>query len=139
MRRFSRRISGVNLRSGVPLRNASMPPLNSMVRIALVERRSRIAPILSDNSETVCRFGRNRRLVLRFEWLTLLPTWTPLPVIGHLRAMPHLASARKIIDAITQAIAGGRFLCRPRRAVKDHGAASVSGSARRLALVESSG
>src|SRR3984957_19113358 len=91
MRRFSRRISGDSLRSGVPLRNASMPPLNSIVRIALVDRRSRIEPTLSDNSETVCRFGRKRRLVLRLEWLTLLPTCTPLPVTGHLRAMPRLA------------------------------------------------
>src|SRR5215469_6014190 len=94
MRRFSRRISGESLRSGVPFKKASIPPLNSMVRIALVDRRSRTAPIASDSSETVCKFGRKRRLVLRFEWLTLLPTWTPLPVTGHLRDMPHLACAQ---------------------------------------------
>src|SRR5690349_8787255 len=29
---------------------------------------------------TLSRFGRNRRLVLMFEWLTLWPTRTPFPV-----------------------------------------------------------
>ncbi len=67
-----------------------MPPLNSIVRIAVVERRRRIGPNTSDNSEIVCKFGRKRRFVLMLEWLTLWPTRTPLPVTGHLRAMRHL-------------------------------------------------
>jgi len=33
------------------------------------------------------RFGRNRRLVLMFEWLTLWPTWADLPVNSHRRDM----------------------------------------------------
>ena len=59
-------------------------------RIADVESFSRTDPNTSDNRETVCRFGRKRRFVLMLEWLTLWPTWTPLPVTGHLRAMRHL-------------------------------------------------
>jgi hypothetical protein len=96
--------------------------LNSMVRIALVESRSRIEPTLSDNSEIVCKFGRKRRFVLRFEWLTLLPTWTPLPVTGHLRAMPFLASAPKTENAIVYAITGARVLSEAGRRVKTGGA-----------------
>src|SRR5437016_3772214 len=89
-RRFSRRISGDSLLSGLPFRNASIPPLNSIVRIAAAERRSRTGPIASDSIEIVCKFGRKRRFVLMLEWLTLWPTWTPFPVTGHLRAMRHL-------------------------------------------------
>src|SRR5437764_3791298 len=67
-----------------------MPPLNSTVRIAAAERRRRTGPSTSDSTEIVCKFGRNRRFVLMLEWLTLWPTWTPLPVTGHLRAMAIL-------------------------------------------------
>src|SRR5439155_12111331 len=95
IRRFSRRISGDNLRSAAPLRNASIPPLNSIVRIAGVERRNRTGPIASDSIEIVCKFGRKRRFVLMLEWLTLWPTWTPLPVTGHLRAMRHLIKTHR--------------------------------------------
>src|SRR6202158_6460927 len=94
MRHFSRRISGNNLRSGAALRNASMPPLNSIVRIAAAERRIRTGPNTSDSSDMVCKFGRNRRFVLMLEWLTLWPTRTPLPVTGHLRAIGHLVQQR---------------------------------------------
>src|ERR1700731_4552071 len=87
MRFLSRRISGDSLLSGVVLTKASMPPLNSIVRIAAADRRIRTGPSTSDNTEIVCRFGRKRRFVLMLEWLTLWPTWTPLPVTGHLRAM----------------------------------------------------
>src|SRR5579863_7752932 len=90
MRRFSRRISGDSLRSASALRKVSIPPLNSIVRIAVVESRRRVGPSTSDNSEIVCKFGRKRRLVLMLEWLTLWPTWTPLPVTGHLRAILYL-------------------------------------------------
>src|SRR5579862_5982590 len=98
MRRFSRRISGDSLASAAPLRKASIPPFFSIVRIAVVLRRSRTAPSVSDNSEMRCRLGRKRRFVLMLEWLTLWPTWTPLPVTGHLRAMRHLVSATAIIN-----------------------------------------
>src|SRR5438874_2129601 len=67
-----------------------MPPLCSMVRIAAAVMRSRIGPIVSESTEIRCRFGKNRRFVLILEWLTLCPTWTPLPVITHFRAIPHL-------------------------------------------------
>src|SRR5260370_34797567 len=95
VRLFSRRISGDNLPSGVAFRKASMPPLYSIVRIAAVERRSRTGPSTSDNTEIVCRLGRKRRFVLTLEWLTLWPTWTPLPVTGHLRAISHLVQQRR--------------------------------------------
>src|SRR5262249_1615070 len=58
--------------------------------IAAAETRSGTRPSVSDNSEICCRLGRKRRFVLLLAWLTLCPTWTPLPVIMHLRAMPYL-------------------------------------------------
>src|SRR5438132_13597532 len=70
-----------------------MPPLCSIVRIAAAVMRSRIDPIVSESTEIRWRFGRNRRFVLILEWLTLCPTWTPLPVTTHLRAIPHLEPA----------------------------------------------
>src|SRR5579863_5968801 len=36
---------------------------------------------------TLMRLGRKRRLALRLEWLTLCPTWAPLPVSSHRRDM----------------------------------------------------
>ncbi len=36
---------------------------------------------------TRCRFGNQRRLVLLWAWLTLLPVAGPLPQISHLRAI----------------------------------------------------
>src|SRR5580704_9186231 len=44
-------------------------------------------PSASEMSVTFNRFGRNRRLVLIFEWLTLCPTCAPLPVSSHRRDM----------------------------------------------------
>src|SRR5713101_5208623 len=90
IRRLRRRISGDSFLSGLAFRKASMPPLNSIVRIAVVESRNRTVPNASEISEIVCRFGRKRRFVLMLEWLTLWPTRTPLPVTGHLRDMRHL-------------------------------------------------
>src|SRR5258708_34038482 len=59
-----------------------------MVRIAFTVRRSRTGrPSASDSSETTCKLGRKRRLVLLLAWLTLLPVSTPLPVIAHFLAM----------------------------------------------------
>src|SRR4051795_3568593 len=44
-------------------------------------------PSASESSEVTWRFGRKRRLVLLLAWLTLWPTWTPLPVIAHFLAI----------------------------------------------------
>jgi hypothetical protein len=51
-------------------------------------------PSASENMVTLRRFGKNRRLVLMFEWLTLWPTWADLPVNSHRRDMADLVSAR---------------------------------------------
>src|SRR5580704_18541031 len=52
-----------------------------MVFSALAEIRNRIERLsASDNSVTLSRLGRNRRLVLRLEWLTRLPIWRIFPV-----------------------------------------------------------
>src|SRR5260370_36643132 len=39
---------------------------------------------------TLIRFGKKRRLVLMFEWLTLWPTWADLPVNSQRRDMAYL-------------------------------------------------
>src|ERR1044071_6335991 len=90
MRFLRRRISGDKRLFGMAQRWASSPPFFSIVRIAAAVRRRRTGPSVSDSKDWLCRFGRKRRLVLMLEWLTLWPTWTPLPVTGHLRAMRHL-------------------------------------------------
>src|SRR5262245_61563153 len=46
-------------------------------------------PSASDITVTFSRFGRNRRLVLRFEWLTLCPTCADLPVNSHRHDMAN--------------------------------------------------
>src|SRR5689334_25093745 len=49
--------------------------------MALVETRKRtLRPSASEMKVTLHRFGRKRRLVLIFEWLTLWPTCGPLAV-----------------------------------------------------------
>src|SRR5215813_3516558 len=116
MRFLSRRISGDSLLSDVALTKASMPPLNSIVRIAAADRRSRTGPSTSDRTEIVCTLGMKRRLVLMLEWLTLWPTWTPLPVTGHLRAMRHLVqqSGNKTHRAAASSRAAAAFYAAPR-------------------------
>ena len=47
-------------------------------------------PSASDISVTLSRFGRKRRLVLMFEWLTLWPTRGPLPVRSQRRDMVEI-------------------------------------------------
>src|SRR4051794_24188966 len=47
-------------------------------------------PSASEISVTLSRFGRKRRLVLMFEWLTLWPTWGPLPVKSQRRDMVEI-------------------------------------------------
>src|SRR5216684_1365889 len=74
--------------------------------MALVETRNRtFRPSASEMKVTLHRFGRNRRLVLILEWLTLWPTWGPLAVSSQRRdisrnplpspALPKSASARR--------------------------------------------
>src|SRR4051812_5033735 len=67
-------------------RNASKPPRWSTLLMALVETRRRtLRPSASEMKVTLHRFGRNRRLVLILEWLTLWPTWGPLAVSSQRR------------------------------------------------------
>ena len=55
---------------------------------ALAETRNLTErPSASEISVTLRRLGRNRRLVLMLEWLTLWPTWGPLPVNSQRRDM----------------------------------------------------
>src|SRR3981081_4718926 len=54
--------------------------------MALVETRNRtLRPSASEMKVTLHRFGRNRRLVLILEWLTLWPTCGPLAVSSQRR------------------------------------------------------
>src|SRR6187402_1217450 len=54
--------------------------------MALVETRRRtLRPSASEMKVTLHRFGRNRRLVLMLEWLTLWPTMGPLAVSSQRR------------------------------------------------------
>src|ERR1700729_1729839 len=54
--------------------------------MALVDTRNRtFRPSASEMKVTLHRFGRNRRLVLIFEWLTLWPTCGPLAVSSQRR------------------------------------------------------
>src|ERR1700737_906653 len=54
--------------------------------MALVETRNRtFRPSVSEMKVTLHRFGRNRRLVLILEWLTLWPTCGPLAVSSQRR------------------------------------------------------
>jgi hypothetical protein len=47
------------------------------------------------------------------EWLTLCPTWTPLPVIPHLRAIPDLNQLTNVAKkARATALSGNRALSR---------------------------
>src|SRR5207302_817037 len=70
------------------IRKASRPPRWSTVLNACAETRSFTErPSVSDIKVTFNRLGRNRRLVLRLEWLTLCPTCAPLPVSSQRRDM----------------------------------------------------
>src|SRR5215510_12314599 len=66
-----------------------------MVFSAFAETRSLTErPSASDMTVTWRRLGRNRRLVLRLEWLTLCPTCAVLPVSSHRRDMAESSSFR---------------------------------------------
>ena len=91
MRRLILIASPGSFRFGVFRRKASSPPLKSIVRCAdVVNRRRTISPNVSLNSDVVCTFGRKRRRVLLWAWLTLFPVRTPLPVIMQRRAIDRL-------------------------------------------------
>lgn len=91
MRRLILIASPGSFRFGVFRRKASSPPLKSIVRCAdVVKRKRTISPNVSLNSDVVCTFGRKRRRVLLWAWLTLLPVRTPLPVIMQRRAIDRL-------------------------------------------------
>src|SRR6202049_886037 len=68
------------------IKNASRPPRWSTLLMALVETRRRtLRPSASEMKVTLHRFGRNRRLVLMLEWLTLWPTCGLLAVSSQRR------------------------------------------------------
>src|SRR5215470_2890860 len=84
--RFNSSARGERLPAWAFSRNASRPPLWSTLLMALVETRRRmLRPSDSDWNVTLQRFGRNRRLVLMLEWLTLWHTWGPLAVSSQRR------------------------------------------------------
>src|SRR5262249_21688919 len=79
------------------IRNASRPPRWSTVLRALAETRKRTdRPSASESIVTLSRLGRNRRLVLRLEWLTRCPIWRVLPVSSHRHAMVKVLQAGPI-------------------------------------------
>src|SRR5262249_25839502 len=84
--RFSSSARGERLPALALSRNASRPPLWSTLLIALVETRSRtFRPTTSEMKVTLQRLGRNRRLVLMLEWLTLWPVRGALAVSSQRR------------------------------------------------------
>src|SRR5450830_1132418 len=83
-------ICGASSSSLALSRKESSPPRWSTVRSALADTRTRKPrPSESEISVTLRRFGRNRRLVLWLEWLTLWPTRGFLPVRSQRHDMAH--------------------------------------------------
>ena len=79
--RFTLSALADSLSSLVLISQLSRPPLCSTERRPCVETRNlKLRSSFSLSSVTFCRFGKNVRLVLLFAWLTLWPTWRPLPV-----------------------------------------------------------
>ena len=72
----------------VPSNHESMPPLCSTERIPRAVRRIEMDfPKISDGKEQTCKFGCQRRRVLLFAWLTLLPKSGFFPLTEHTRAI----------------------------------------------------
>lgn len=70
----------------MPINQASIPPLCSMVRMPFGVKRIAIGlPRMSDGNEHICRLGCQRRRDLLFAWLTLLPKCGFLPLTVHTR------------------------------------------------------
>src|SRR5262249_29952668 len=110
---------------------ASSPPLCSTVRRPAADTLRRIErPSTSEISVTLCKFGRNLRLVLRFEWLTLWPDWTAFSVRAQRRDMVEFLMKRRL-HGQTDATRG----LGPRPSIESGsiGAAPMSVKARRLA------
>src|SRR5580658_1319918 len=74
-------------------------------------RRRTERPSASDISVTLRRLGRNRRLVLILEWLTLWPTWADLPVNSQRRdiARPFRKSNARAKPARNRRAKGARL------------------------------
>jgi hypothetical protein len=71
----------------------SRPPLCSTERRPWVDTRNlKLRSSFSEISVTFCRLGRKTRLVLLLAWLTLWPTWRPLPVSSQMRDMAKTLS-----------------------------------------------
>src|SRR3954447_3187703 len=65
--------------------------------MALVETRRRtLRPSTSEMKVTLQRFGKNLRLVLMLEWLTLWPVWGALAVSSQRRDMVLKSSKRAL-------------------------------------------
>src|SRR4029450_9537926 len=80
-------------------RYESRPPLWSTLFKALVETRRRtLRPSASEMKVTLHRFGRKRRLVLMFEWLTLWPTCGPLAVSSQRRDISQILFHPRPVD-----------------------------------------
>src|SRR5262249_19479508 len=120
-------------------RKASSPPRWSTDLSALADTRSLTERLsASEMKVTLHRLGRNRRLVLRFEWLTLWPVCAALPVKSHRRDMgiPRLSvAARRTRSRLGNAILlkaaapySGRFI--RRQGTADADAKAARGGAR---------
>src|SRR5512145_2756217 len=82
-------------------------------------------------SVTLHRLGRNRRLVLRLAWLTLLPESTALPVSSQRRAIvvrPYLSTCLEAVEGGTASQEVERSRQVPRRYTGDvaHGQGNES-------------
>src|SRR3546814_4630736 len=89
----------------------SRPPLCSTERRPWVDTRSFTPlPSASDSNVTFCRFGRKVRLVLLLAWLTLWPTWRPLPVSSQMR---------DIVFVLVKKFRVGVRVCPDKRAIQD--------------------
>src|SRR6202023_1807131 len=95
--RFSSRARGESTSALALIRKASRPPRWSPLLMALVETRRRtFRPSASEMKVTLHRFGRNRRLVLILEWLTLWPTIGPLAVSSQRRDIAKSSSVPRL-------------------------------------------
>src|SRR5882762_8446872 len=78
--------------------------------MALVETRRRtLRPSASEMKVTLHRFGRNRRLVLMLEWLTLWPVWGALAVSSQRRDIAQIPLASPAHRHASGAARGFKF------------------------------
>ena len=78
---------------------ATAPPV--VVKTAPVAGSDDVDPSLSEIKVTFSKFGRNRRLVLILEWLTLWPTSAVLPVRSQRRDIRNPGFLTRICVAKT--------------------------------------